>query len=636
MANGGAPRRGRREALEGGSVPERQPGSPRDPRALQDASGRLGPTAGSILLRADGSPCPEEEHPFLRAMQTRENQGPITLGLRRDNLVTWAMHQVIVVTEANSGALLGGVHSVLDITAWKDSADALMRSRDLMRKAQEIAHVGSWDWDISADHLIWTDEMHRIFGIPPERFDGRFETSLTAVHGSDAQRVRRAMEGALAKGRAPEPMEYRVVTPSGDVRHVWAEGELILDEDGKPLRVYGAVQDVTQRREAEEEHRSLEEQLRQAQKMDSVGQLAGGVAHDFNNLLQVILGNADLGLAVAGRDLQRTKDIFHEIKRGAERAAELTQQLLAFSRRQVIRPIVLDLNDLVSGLLKMLRRLIGGEVEIDFRPFEDLPAVNADPGGIEQIIVNLALNARDAMPEGGKISIETREVEASISRVQTYGLKAGGHYVVLEVGDTGTGMPASVRKRIFEPFFTTKEPGRGTGLGLSVVYGIVRQHEGGVHVQSWPGEGTSFEIWLPATKEEPGQDVRDSLKAPPGGQETVLVVEDEDAVRRLAVAMLEGGGYRVLVASNGEEAIELFQKHAFEIDLILLDVVMPGMSGRTVRDQVRQLRPNVKILFMSGYDLGAKESLQPGAGEHLLHKPYSATELLFKVRAILD
>ena len=601
----------------------------------RDADGGLVEDRSAQVLRADGSPCPLEEQPFQRAMRMCENQGPITLGLRRGALVTWAMHQVIVVL-GGDGGLLGGVHSVLDITAWKDSADALKRSRDLMRKAQEIAHVGSWDWDIIADQVVWTDEMHRIFGVAPEQFDGSFEATVGRVHPEDAQRVSKETADALASGLPPQPMEYRVVWPNGQIRHVWAEGELIRDDEGRAIRLYGAVQDVTERRTAEEVHASLEAQLRQAQKMDSVGQLAGGVAHDFNNLLQVILGNADLGLALAGGDTSRTSEIFREVKRGAERAAELTQQLLAFSRRQVIRPVLLDLNQLVGGLLKMLRRLIGSDVEIVFDPRNGLASVDADPGGIEQIVVNLALNARDAMNGEGSITIETREEEASPRTMIGHDLTRTGRYVVLEVRDTGCGMKPEVRDRVFEPFFTTKETGRGTGLGLSVVYGIVRQHGGGVHVESTPGSGTSFEVWLPAAKGEPKSSTRESLLPPSGGGETILVVEDEEAVRKLAVNMLEGGGYNVLVAENGQRALDLFAEHTDAIDLTVLDVVMPGLTGRDVRDQILLTRPDAKIVFVSGYDLGAKEDLLPNPGEHLLHKPYSATKLLWKIRELLD
>ncbi len=600
----------------------------------RDERGELRPNPALACLRDDGSPCPAEEEPFARAIASGENQGPIRMGLRRrEDLVTWAMHQVLLVQHPVDGHLLGAVHSVLDITAWRDSSDALRRSQDLLRKAQEIARVGSWDWDLQRDTVVWTEEMHRIFGVPVDAFDGRPETAIRTVHPDDRAKLEQATRADMATYTS-RPLEFRVVWPDGEVREVWAEGEMIQDDAGTPIRMFGAVQDVTERRRAEREHRSLEEQLRQAQKMDSVGQLAGGVAHDFNNLLQVILGNAELAFGVKD-DPARVQEILGEIRRGAERAAELTQQLLVFSRRQVIRPIVLDLNQLLERLVKMLVRLLGEGVELGFTPGAAAAHVSADPGAIEQVVVNLALNARDAVSGRGSIRLET--VIESVERIPADQPWASrGPFVCLRIIDDGCGMTPQIQEHIFEPFFTTKPPGKGTGLGLSVVYGIVRQHAGLVSVRSQPGQGSCFEVKLPLSAGAPTKSRKETLDEVPGGEETILVVEDEPMVRELALNLLTQAGYRVLVAADGEEALEVFKAHQSQIDLVLLDVVMPKLGGREVRDAVRKLSPGIRVLFTSGYDLGARGVFSPEPGERVIPKPYRAPELLRRIREVLE
>ncbi len=598
------------------------------------ADEQLRPDPNFAWIRDDGSVCAPEDEPFARAIQSGENQGPIRLGLRRrEDLVTWAMHQVLLVYDPNDDTLLGAVHSVLDITAWKDSANALRRNQDLLRKAQQIARVGSWDWDILRNNVIWTDETHRILGVPQEGFDGRPRSALASLHPEDRAKLV-GIDRSEVVELTSRPLEFRVVMPSGEVREVWAEGETIVDDAGQPIRMFGAVQDVTERRRAEREHRSLEEQLRQAQKMDSVGQLAGGVAHDFNNLLQVILGNAELALGLQD-DAVRVAEILGEIRRSAERAAELTQQLLVFSRRQMIRPVVLDLHELLERVVKMLTRLLGEGVELRFKAGGFAAHVSADPGALEQVVVNLALNARDALGARGVIGIETAlEQVDHVPAGQPWATP--GSYVVLRVTDDGCGMSSEVIEHIFEPFFTTKGPGKGTGLGLSVVYGIVRQHAGLITVDSAPQNGARFEVKIPLSEQAPASARSRTSPPPPGGNETILVVEDEPMVRDLARNLMEQAGYRVIVACDGEEALAVFRARGLEVDLVLLDVVMPKLGGREVRDGVRRLRPGIRILFTSGYDLGARGVFAPGPGEHVIPKPYRAPELLRRIREVLD
>jgi len=388
------------------------------------------------------------------------------------------------------------------------------------------------------------------------------------------------------------------------------------------------VRDVT-------EQRRLEGQLLQAQKMEAVGRLAGGVAHDFNNLLTVILSYSDLLLEDLPPEIPDRADVA-EIRKAAVAASSLTRQLLAFSRQQVLEPRVLDVNTVVASTEKLLTRLLGEDVSLTTTLAAALGAVKVDPGQLEQIIMNLAVNARDAMPRGGRLSIETANVEMDESYVHGHPLARPGHYVMLAVSDTGTGMDAATQARIFEPFFTTKEAGKGTGLGLATVYGIVRQSSGFIWVYSEPGHGTSFKIYLPRV-DEPVSPAGAAAPQVVGGSETVLVVEDVAAVRAVTRQMLERQGYCVLEAANGATALSLARQHQSAIHLLVTDVVMPEVSGRELADQLVQLRPDMKVLFMSGYtdDAVVRHGiLQEGIA--YLQKPFTPDTLARKVRAVLD
>ncbi len=405
---------------------------------------------------------------------------------------------------------------------------------------------------------------------------------------------------------------------------------------GSALTFSAFVRDITERKRSEEELRKTEEQLRQSQKMEAVGQLAGGIAHDFNNLLTVILGYIELLL----RDLQpeqRGWKNAEQIRKAAARAAVLTQQLLAFSRRQVLAPKVLDLNAVATNLEPMLRRLIGEDIELGIAPHPALGQVLADPGQIDQIILNLVINARDAMPQGGRLTIETTNVELDKSYARQHVEIQTGPYVMLAVSDTGCGMDADSQSRIFEPFFTTKEQGKGTGLGLSTVYGIVKQSGGDLWVYSEVGRGTTFKIYLPRIEEapegvEPGSAPSQSF----AGQETIMLVEDEDAVRELVMDVLEANGYTVLVARHSEEAFKLNGRYKGLIHLLLTDVVMPKMSGRELAERLRSSRPRMKVLYMSGYtdDAVVRHGVL-AEGTAFLQKPFTPNALLQKVHEIL-
>ncbi len=384
------------------------------------------------------------------------------------------------------------------------------------------------------------------------------------------------------------------------------------------------------------ERKRLETQLRQAQKMESVGRLAGGVAHDFNNLLTVMLSNAALALdGLAEKDPVR-EDLV-EIEGAAKRAAVLTRQLLAFARRQVAEPRALDLNAVTLAMHKMLRRLIGEDVELVTLLADGLWAVWADPGHTEQVLVNLAVNARDAMPSGGKLTIETSNVTLDAEQAGRHAGMRPGDYVLLEVGDDGQGMTPDVLEHVFEPFFTTKERGKGTGLGLSTCYGIVKQSGGWIWVASEPGRGTTFSIYLPRLGVEAEAFAPAELGPLHGGTETILLVEDDPKVREVAVRALRDRGYRVLEAATGTEALSAAESTGDPINLLLTDVVMPHMSGRELAERVRALRPRIRVLYTSGYgEYVSVHHPEPGRSVALLPKPFDPASLARKVRDVLD
>jgi signal transduction histidine kinase len=422
--------------------------------------------------------------------------------------------------------------------------------------------------------------------------------------------------------------------------NAYSEGNLRVAER-VGTQIAGAIANAqlfTEHIRSEEEKTALQEQFRQSQKMEAVGRLAGGIAHDFNNLLTVIKGYSQLSLL----DLKETDILWgniQEIQKATQRAADLTRQLLAFSRRQILDLKVLDLNTLLKDLNKMLRRIIGEDIELVFLLTEDLGRVKIDPGQFEQMVLNLAVNARDAMPSGGKLTIETANAELDEEYARTHISVKSGPYVQLSISDTGVGMPQDIKEKVFDPFFTTKEKGKGTGLGLSTVYGIVKQSEGNIWVYSEPGHGTTFKIYLPRVEEELDSVIKQEETASlPKGTETVLLVEDDPLVRDLARRLLIQQGYTVLEASNGEEALRVAQEHDGEkIHLLLTDVVMPQMGGKELSEKLKPLRPDIGILYTSGYTDNAivhHGTLEPGT--YFLQKPFSPKTLSHKVREVLD
>lgn len=443
---------------------------------------------------------------------------------------------------------------------------------------------------------------------------------------------------ALNETTAPDSNKQALLQFGLEAKHRCKDGRIIdvemvshgLEFAGRRARLV-VIQDVTERKK-------LQFQLMQAQKMDSIGRLAGGVAHDFNNLLTAMVSYAELSMEALPAD-NAARDDIAEILKAANRAAGLTRQLLAFARKQILEPQIFDLNALILDMDRLLRRVIGEDIELVTLPAADLGAIRADPGQIEQVILNLVVNARDAMPTGGRLTIETQNIILDDDYVQQHIGAVDGAFVMLAISDTGIGMDEEVRRRAFEPFFTTKEPGRGVGLGLATCYGIVKQHGGNIWLYSEPGQGTTLKVYLPRVDASPLEIPRYTEALPAAcGSETILVVEDQAAVRALAVRVLQQHGYTVLEAGNGEEALQVVQEQADRvIDLVLSDVVMPRMGGKALVDRLIALRPAIKVLYISGYtDNAIIHHGQLDAGVALLQKPFSPSALARKVREVLD
>jgi PAS domain S-box-containing protein len=512
--------------------------------------------------------------------------------------------------------------------------DERKQAQEQLAQAQKIARMGSWEWDLARNHVTWSEETQRLYGRQPEDSGSPMETCLQRVHPDDLPTVNKIIAQSL-RSRQPFICDHRVVLPGGTERVIEGRGQILLNERGEAVKLFGTVQDITEARQAEAALRRSEEQLRQSQKMEAVGRLAGGVAHDFNNLLTVIGGYCMLCLQKIEGAHPLWKSIT-EIQKASERAASLTGQLLAFSRKQVLQPRTIHLNEVVGGMEKMLRRLIGEDIELSTVFESPLGYVKADPGQIEQVLMNLAVNARDAMPRGGKLTISTANVaidQKSNFRNRTLEV---GDYVMIAVSDNGMGMTEQVKTHLFEPFFTTKGVGKGTGLGLATCYGIISQSGGDIRVYSELNSGTTFKIYLPRADAVPEAAGDTETKRLPVGAESILVVEDEPAVRELAVLILRERGFQVQESGNAFEALELIRKHA-PFDLVLTDVIMPQMSGKVLCDQIKRQIPHTKVLLMSGYtdDALAHHGVLD-EGLSFLEKPFSPLQLTRKIREVLD
>jgi PAS domain S-box-containing protein len=516
----------------------------------------------------------------------------------------------------------------LQVFAFKQEVAERRRMEDRVDFTLAAARMGIGETDLGAGRVIWSESKAALFGIALGSFEGTPAAFYDLVHSEDRARVRGEFDAAVANGSHDLVSEFRTIWPDGTLHWVQERARISYDPAGRALSVLSVGLDVTDKK-------LLEAQFLRAQKMEALGMLAGGVAHDFNNLLTSILGFSELLTEQIGPDKPIGRDL-REIMNAAQRGAALTRQLLAFSRKHVLAVTALDLNQVVRNLETMLHRLLGEHITIKTALADPLRPVMADATQLEQVLMNLCVNARDAMAQGGILTIETRNADLDVQFAATHPGATPGSYALLCVGDTGIGMSSEIQARIFEPFFTTKERGRGTGLGLAAVYGIVKQLDGYVGVETAPGHGTTFQIYLPETDRAIQAPIVQRAAGSPVGTETILVVEDEDGVRAFIRLVLQRFGYRVLEAPDAEAALTLLDEEKGPIHLLLTDVILPKMHGKELALRATRDHSEIQVLFMSGYPDGmdsAGGGLEPGV--QLLEKPFTAQALLVRIRQLL-
>jgi PAS domain S-box-containing protein len=533
----------------------------------------------------------------------------------------------------SEGVLVGVLGIGRDITERRNNEEALQRYSFLMKEMGKAAKIGGWEFDTATGRGTWTEEVALIHEVEPTDATS-VETGLSFYTEESRDLVTQAIENTTKSGE-PYTLELEMITANGNHKWVKTIGYPVF-ENGKVVKLRGSFQDITKRKHNEIEREKLQAQLTQAQKMESVGRLAGGVAHDFNNMLGVILGYTELSLELTEND-QTLHSSLQEIQMAALRSADLTRQLLAFARKQTVTPKVIDLNSTVESMLSMLRRLIGEDINLVWLPAKKTEMVKIDPSQIDQILANLCVNSRDAMKDTGKVTVETHNVEVSEVYQSQHPHFRAGKYVVLMVSDNGSGMSKETQNKLFEPFFTTKEQGKGTGLGLASVYGIVKQNNGYINVYSELGLGTTIKIYLPQheTYEEhlyAKKFAEDAAR----GNETILLVEDEPAILKMTARMLEQLGYKVLKTSIPTEAVDIARAHAGEIQLLITDVIMPEINGRALAKSILAIIPELKCLFMSGYtsNVIAHHGVLD-KGVLFIQKPFSKHDLAAKIRIAL-
>jgi PAS domain S-box-containing protein len=554
---------------------------------------------------------------------TTRGAGPFVAGTAAETLFAAACYLAVV-------AVTGLTLAAAVVHERESATEALQHREEQLRVALDAARMGIWSWSAEENRLSWDETMQRLYGLAPGERVTSYQDFLSRVYPEDREFVNATIQHALASGGRLD-YEFRILLPDGRIRWIADQGRVLPGPPGGRAGMTGVCMDVSERRMAEE-------QLRQAHRMESVGRLAGGVAHESNNQMSVVIGATDFILRQPDLPEAVRVDVEH-IRRAADRTAAVTAQLLAFSRRQVLKPQVIDLSDLVRRFETVLLRVMGEDCTVSLRLAASPVRVKADPGQLEQVLLNLAINARDAMPLGGVLTLETLSTEITgISTEFPPGVVIrAGHYALLLVSDTGHGMDRATLGHIFEPFFTTKGVGQGTGLGLSTVYGIVKQSDGYVWATSEPGAGTTFRIYLPLTADEVAAPRPSGGRRGAPGSELILVVEDEEMVRRMAGRALVEAGYRVLEAGSAREALDLLADMNEPCKLVLVDVVMPGMGGRELGSKIEELRPGIPTLFISGYTDGEilrRGLLEPDAA--FLPKPFTVDALVRAVRERLE
>ena len=585
------------------------------------------PEADHRVVHEDGSSAEGDAHPLSRARQTGQPVRGVVHGVFTGTpSERWCLVDAVPVFDPATGQLVEAIASITDITQRRRAETALRNTSDTLSALIQASPLAIFTFDPAGKINSWNAAAERLFGWRAAEVLGHM---LPAIAPDQLGEFRKH-HGAVLEGRSYVDLEVRWQRRDGTSLTLSLALAPLYGGLSEVRGVIALAADLTERQK-------LESQLRQSQKMEAIGQLAGGVAHDFNNLLTAIMGFTSLLLATVPPEDPKHEDLL-EIDRAAARATELTQQLLAFSRRQMLQPTLIDLNAVLSDTMRMLGRLLGEHIELAILPDTGLGVVRADRGQIEQVIINLAVNARDAMEGGGKLTLETRNVTLDRAYASQHPGATEGEFVMLAVTDTGSGMNAATQARIFEPFFTTKERGKGTGLGLSTVYGIVKQSGGTIYVYSEPERGTAFKIYLPRVMALGPTEVPVPVRpANVRGTETVLVVEDEDGVRSLICRVLQTYGYTVLEAENGGEALLIAEQHPAPIHLLLTDVVLPRMSGRKLAERLVRTQPDLRVLYMSGYTDGSivnHGALDPGTA--FIQKPFTPEALAQKLREVLD
>ena len=580
-------------------------------------------------FRGDGSgPYAPEDMPLSRAVLRGEVVRNEEMLLRQEGEDERWLSTSAGPIRNPKGEIVAGIVVFHDITAQRKTEAALLESERRFREMLENVRLAAVMLDRDGRIAFANDELAELTGWSKEDLVGR-DWVDTVVPKAERSRTRE--EISSLQGTFEPHVERSIVTRQGNSREVAWDTTFLRGPDGTVIGLASLGRDVT-------EIRRLEEQVRQSQKMEAIGQLAGGVAHDFNNLLQVITGYVRLAMADVPAVGQARSEL-EQVADAASRATALVRQLLTFSRRETVRRKSLDLGRVIADTAKMLRRVIGETIRLETAGDPSLPRVYADPGHIEQILFNLCVNARDAMPEGGTLRIETSSARRDPWLAERLPGAREEEYVLLVVSDTGAGMPPEVLDHVFEPFFTTKEVGKGTGLGLATVYGIVRQHDGLIRVESEVGRGTTIRIYFPVARgpEIPIEEAPAAVSSTAGRGETILVAEDEDEVRDLVAEILRGAGYRVLTARDGEEAVEIFDRAWREIDLVVMDAIMPRRTGRAAYDAMKATDPTTRVLFCSGYSFDSLEAESfPEGSPDVLAKPFTPDALLEKVRQVLD
>ncbi len=556
----------------------------------------------------------------------------------KDGSWLWILDQGRIMTRDAEGKplLMFGTHT--NINRLKQTELALRANEERMDLAMNAANDGLWDWTIAEQKMFFDSRYFTLAGYHPFEFLPNLEEWQKRIHPDDLKSFQQAWDDHLSDKTAYIDTEYRFLRKDNSWMWIRCRGKCVKrDKNGTPERVVGTHADITERKRAEEEREKLQTQLHQAQKMDSIGRLAGGVAHDFNNMLGAILGCTEMALSESSKE-SKIASYLLEIKKAAERSAELTKQLLTFARKQTIAPKNIDLNQAVESTLKMLKRMIGENIKLVWLQGKKIGMVRIDPSQIDQILANLCVNSRDAIRDTGKITIETGVANFDKEYCRTHSDFIPGSYAMLSVSDDGCGMDQATVSQLFEPFFTTKEIGKGTGLGLATIYGIIKQNKGFVNVYSEPEHGTTFQIYLPRIEEtETKQPWKTTEKPFQYGNETILLVEDENILLEITKEMLIRLGYVILFSPSAGEAIKIAKEHATEIKLLITDVVMPEMNGSELVKILSQNNPELKTLFISGYTanvIAGHGILDEGV--NFLHKPFSIKDLAEKIREILD